>query len=280
MKNLSNHLAFLFLCALFTHPIFAQPGTYSWRENSDAANAIQYRIPPPSEFERIPVETNSFGNWLRNFPLKEGSPPVYLYNGQKKGNQSAQFAVMDLDVGKKDLQQCADAVMRLKAEYHFACGEYPSIHFNFTSGDRADYTKWSDGYRPKINGNNVSWVKSQRKDNSYENFRRYMETVFTYAGTHSLSLEMQPVPPENLQPGDVFIKGGFPGHAVIVMDVAQHPETGEKCFLLAQSYMPAQEMHILKNPQDPTLSPWYKIPQARLNTPEWGFDADMLRRFK
>ena len=51
---------------------------------------------------------------------------------------------------------------------------------------------------------------------------------------------------ENIEIGDVFIQGGFPGHAIIVVDLAEN-EVGEKCFLVAQSYMPAQEIHVLKN---------------------------------
>ncbi|MDR3713868.1 MAG: DUF4846 domain-containing protein [Puia sp.] len=58
----------------------------------------------------------SFGEWLRSIPLKKDKT-VYLYDGSRKQNQSAQFAVLDISVGKEDLQQCADAVMRLRAGY-------------------------------------------------------------------------------------------------------------------------------------------------------------------
>ena len=51
-----------------------------------------------------------------------------------------------------------------------------------------------------------------------------------------------------MQIGDVFIKGGFPGHAVVVLDMAENDRTGQRVFLLAQSYMPAQDIHIMKNP--------------------------------
>ena len=56
--------------------------------------------------------------------------------------------------------------------------------------------------------------------------------------------------------GDVFIKGGSPGHAVTIVDIAINPKTNKKVFLLAQSYMPAQEIKILKNPNNSELSPW------------------------
>ena len=56
----------------------------------------------------------TFGAWLRSVPLKKNLT-VYLYNGVPKRNQEAQFAVLDVSVGHEDLQQCADAVMRLRA---------------------------------------------------------------------------------------------------------------------------------------------------------------------
>jgi len=46
-----------------------------------------------------------------------------------------------------------------------------------------------------------------------------------------------------LQPGDIFYHGGSPGLAFMVLDVVEN-DLGNKMFLLAQSYMPAQEMHI------------------------------------
>jgi hypothetical protein len=79
--------------------------------------------------------------------------------------------------------------------------------------------------------------------------------------------------------GDIFIQGGFPGHAVLVTDIATNPRTGEKVFLLSQSYMPAQDIHILKNLNDPDLSPWYKLDfEDHLHTPEWTFYTDDLKR--
>ena len=85
---------------------------------------------------------------------------------------------------------------------------------------------------------------------------------------------------EELKIGDVFIKGGSPGHAVIVVDVAVNESTGEKVFMLAQSYMPAQEIHVLVNPNDAEFSPWYSADFGEeLMTPEWAFKRDMLKSF-
>jgi hypothetical protein len=91
---------------------------------------------------------------------------------------------------------------------------------------------------------------------------------------------MKPVSINDLNIGDVFIQGGSPGHAVIVVNAAKDPQTGEKIFLLAQSYMPAQEIQVLVNPADKRLSPWYTVPaDGEVKTPEWDFKTTDLKRF-
>lgn len=189
-------------------------------------------------------------------------------------------AVIDLDVGERDLQQCADAVIRLRAEYLYARQEYDKIHFNFTNGFRADYSKWLEGYRITVNGNEAKWVKKTGYSNDYESFRDYLEVVFAYAGTLSLSHELEHVELSGMKPGDVLIQGGSPGHCVLVIDMAEKADTKEKVFMLAQSYMPAQDIHILQNPDDRELSPWYRLGNTKeLKTPEWIFEAGNLQRF-
>ena len=73
-------------------------------------------IPLPKGFERIQSDSNSFGFYLQHFKLNANNT-VYYWDGTAKSNQSSHYAVLDISVGKKDLQQCADAIMRLRAEY-------------------------------------------------------------------------------------------------------------------------------------------------------------------
>ena len=49
-----------------------------------------------------------------------------------------------------------------------------------------------------------------------------------------------------------------------------------KIFLLAQSYMRAQDMHILLNPVNEKLSPWYEITDDII-CPEYAFTKDELK---
>jgi len=138
------------------------------------------------------------------------------------------------------------------------------------------------GYRIAINSSKVSWVKRTSPSNTYKDFWKYMEIIFSYAGNLSLSKELILVAKEDMKIGDIFIWGGSPGHAILVTDMAINPKTNEKLFLLSQSYMPAQEIQLLKNPNDSEFSPWYSLTDltTELKTPEWNFNVNQLKRFQ
>jgi hypothetical protein len=192
--------------------------------------------------------------------MRAESAPVLTYTGKPKWRQDVHVAVVDIDVGKRDLQQCADAIMRLRAEWLYSQSRDKEIAFNDTDGKRRRF--------------------AATKGRDHASFRKYMDLVFAYAGTYSLERELKSVNPRDVAIGDVFIKGGFPGHAVLVADMAENKTTGEKRFLLLQSYMPAQDMHVLKNPSSTDGSPWYAIPAGdQLVTPEWTFKSTQLRRW-
>lgn len=260
----------------------APPLVFPWLNTYAPSAALQQQIPVPEGYERLPLAKNAFGTWLRRLPLHPKGTPVLLYNGDNKPYQAGAYRVVDIDIGSRDLQQCADAVMRLRAEYLYQQKEYAAIHFNYTSGHTIRFSDWSQGKRPKVKGSKVYFTAPQgATDVSYKQFKRYLTNVYSYAGTASLSKEVLPKALENIQPGDLFIQGGFPGHAVLVMDVVQHTTTGKRLFLLAQSYMPAQSIHILHNPQQSALSPWYNNDfTGTLATPEWNFSAQDLRQFE
>jgi len=212
-------------------------------------------IPAPAGYQRLKTSSGSFGEWLRNIPLKK-SNTVYCWDGSLKKNQSVQLAVLDMPVGKKDLQQCADAVIRLRAEYLLAQKRFSEIVFI----DNADK------------------VYEWKGENNRSSFERYLEQVFGWCGSASLERQLKPLNDQRLiEPGDVFIKGGFPGHAMIVVDVAVNSH-GQRLFMLAQSYMPAQDIHIVNNPLEKEISPWYSLNDTII-TPEWIFYRSQLRKW-
>ena len=253
--------------------------TYFWKNEYDYSSALVNTIELPDGYHRIKTDYNSFAGWLQHLPISSDNT-VYLYSGEVKYNQTAQFNVLDIDVGDKDLQQCADAVMRLRAEYLYSFNQYDKIHFNYTNGVNIPFSKWSNGYYPSLKGNKVVWISSSN-NTSYKSFKKYLTNIYMYAGTASLEKELKSVVISEIQAGDVFIRGGFPGHAVIVLDVVVNEETNDKAFIIAQSYMPAQSIHILKNPKNNGFSPWYSVNEIKdvIETPEWNFYSSQLKRF-
>ncbi|MEP6748889.1 MAG: DUF4846 domain-containing protein, partial [Bacteroidota bacterium] len=219
--------------------------------NREADNTNPYSniaaIPLPEGFARVYADSSSFITWLRKLPLKRNKT-VYTFNGSPKANQTAQFAVLDVSVGNKDLQQCADAVIRLRAEYLYAQKRFSEI--DFTDNNDKHYRVPADANR------NV--------------FNQYLEKVFSYCGTASLDKQLQAVTDfKSIAAGDVLVKGGSPGHAMQVMDIAENKD-GKKIYLLAQSYMPAQDIHVVVNPANSKLNPWYEVnTDPVIETPEW-----------
>lgn len=241
---------------------------------------LQTRFLVPEGYERETVQEGSFSQFLRNYELKEDGSPVLLYDGREKGNQRAHAAVFKLPVEAEDLQQCADSIMRVYAEYFYHTGQPEKIAFHFSGGFLAEYEKWRQGSRIKIDGNRAYWASTASYDDSYETFRSFMRMVFAYAGTQSMVGESEEIPLSEIRIGDIFLKGGSPGHVVMVADVCQR-EDGKKAFLLAQGYMPAQEFHVLNNPAHGE-DPWYYEEEIAYPfiTPEYTFEEGSLRRLK
>lgn len=239
-----------------------QPATPSEIANIATGNSNPYptigNIPVPQGYTRPPASTGSYAAWLRKLPLKKNTT-VFLYNGIPKPNQSAQFAVINMPVGNKDLQQCADAVIRLYAEYQYSRQQFGAI--DFTDNAHKHYRLSAGAGRAA--------------------FEHYLEKVFSYCGTASLEKQLIKVTDfSQLQPGDVLIKGGYPGHAMQVVDMAANIY-GHKIYLLAQSYMPAQDIHIVVVPGKPLVHPWYAAnSQGSIETPEWVFQKEHLRRWQ
>lgn len=257
-----------------------QPAQFQQENHAPQISHKLSDIPLPKGYKRIAADNNSFAAYSRNISLKEDNT-VYLFNGTKKGNQSAQYAVLNIDVGDKDLQQCADAVMRLRSEYLFANKKFSEISFQFTNGFQCDFEHYAQGYRVVFSGNKCSWAKQAENNYSHSALRKYLDLIYSYSGTKSLYQQMQAIPFSSIQPGCVLLQKREPyGHAVTVMDMAYNSQTKDTIFLLSQSYMPAQDIHILRNPMNDDLSPWYSVKDEEIiETPEWTFTKGDLKKF-
>ncbi len=260
-------------------PYMAQASPWAWRTKREPPARTLDHIKPPLGATRAATTAGSFGAWLRTLPLRPAGTPVNLFDGRRKPNQSAHHAVVDLDLIGRDLQQCADALIRLRAEYLWSAGRKGEIRFNLTNGMTVPWMRWSKGGRVRVvRGKRTRWVPGPRSA-SRRTFKRYLRFVMIYAGTASLSRELKRPKLSQLAPGDILVQGGFPGHGVLVLDMARHKD-GRRYVLLGQSYMPAQDFHVLRNHRDRKLSPWFPVAALAdgLDTPEWpGFTSAHIR---
>lgn len=194
-------------------------------------------FPPPQEARR--VEADAFGRWLRQRALAPADQPVRTHDGRRVGHSAR---VVELPMVSGDLQQCADSILRLRAEWRKERGE--PILFHATSGDPMPWSRWLAGERPYAEGRGLVWRKGAKGG-----WESYLTRVFMWAGTLSLeAYDTEPATGEPV-PGDILVKGGSPGHAVVLMDVARDAR-GRTFVLVGEGYMPAQDFHVELGPHD------------------------------
>lgn len=257
---------------------------YPWLADPAAAvppeaGPLDERFDPPQGFARVDLAPGSFGAWLRRLPLARAGSAVLSFRGDvvlPAGHDNL-AAVVALDVGAADLQQCADSILRLHAEWLYAQGRRDAS-YRAASGAPMPFARWARGERLVPRGLSFAWAPQARPDAGHATYRRWLDAVFAYANTGSLARDGEPVPAAELRPGDFVVQAGAPGHAVLVLDLARAPD-GRRALLLGQGFMPAQSFQVLR---PSPASAWFLVdPDAQaLATPFWPpFPWKALRRF-
>lgn len=242
---------------------------------------LDARFPSPAGFTRVAAAPGSYAAWLRGLPVRTDRAAVLAYDGRPLFRPSA--AVVALDVGDRDLQQCADTVIRLHAEYLWHRGRAAEAAYHFTSGDRSAWKDWRRGERFKVAGSRVERVRGAARPDTWAAWRGWLAHTFRYAGTQSLRLDSDPVGARPLRAGDFLVQPGGPGHAVVLLDVAEHPD-GRRAALIGQGFMPAEDLHVLQMP-GALDDVWFLLPPPEggsIMTPSWPrpFARDQARRFR
>lgn len=241
---------------------------------------IKSRVDVPKNYKRVDYKKGSFQAYLRNYELKPFGSKIINFDDSEYFWQRGHIGVLEIPVPKNGLQQCADALIRIRSEYLWDTHRKDEIGFKFTSGHYCSWTKYAEGYRPKINGNKVTFHKTNSANASKENFYKYLNLIYMYSGTLSLYNELELIDAKDLKIGDMLIKGGSPGHIVMLADEVIN-EKGEKLFLLFQGNTPAQSVHLVKNLEDSKISPWYKLKDdAVIPVSNYTFRSSKFVRFK
>lgn len=198
-------------------------------------------IRPPLGFERVEVNPESFGGFIREFPLQKRGSHMHYFDGSIAFLQYWGYAVLDLPMISNN-EQCADAIMRIHSEYLWNKGVPGQIHFL------------------NCNGQNVFYRGDK---NDRKAFEKYLCRVFDVSNTATLRIQLKNKNWKDIAPGDVLVhaaaNGHGYGHAVLIADVAINRSTGKKAIMIAQSSTPALTMHILRDFLHPINSPWLII---------------------
>jgi hypothetical protein len=220
---------------------------------------------------------------VRELPLAPQGTPVTSYDGKelRPGDDEYVENVIGIDVGTADLQQSADVIVRLHAEWLWSRGERDKISYVASSKLPLPLSRWEKGQRLiSDNGTDVFWaIQGKPKDVSYAEFRKYLDAVFNWGNSTSLSARARKLEkPEDLLPDDFFLHSHPPGHVAIVLDVAEKPG-GERVALLGQALNPAQSLHILRPGR---ATPWFSLrPTSAIVTPYTSeFTWSELRRLE
>lgn len=228
---------------------------------NDYGKTVLERFDPPINYDRVLLSTNTFGEYLRTLSLKPEGVGAKFYNGKTKPNDNVYVSVVDLPISPKDLQSSSDAIIRLKSEFLFSQKKYDQISFH-SGEENINFTDFAEG------------------EFTEERFNQYLDYTMEKVSTPSFCSDLMKINLKDIQVGDMFVQNSEPnGHAVIVVDLVKNSK-GEKLFLLAQSFQPAQEIQIIANPTRDDISPWYQVKEGELLTPEWRFMTSDLMRFK
>ena len=252
---------------------------YLW-EQEGGTDTVRTRIGSPPGYVRTAVTPLGWSEWLRYLPVKEENV-VHYYNDDTRSRAKA-ATVINMPVGKTNLRHAAEMIIQLRAEYHYSIRKHGAIHPMAIFGQPLPWVDWARGKRLTTERHRPKWVQREASDSTYPNFQAYLETILHHVGTVSLAEQTSPVyGAADARIGDVFVRPGFPGHAVLIGDMVEHPVTGQRAVLLAQGNRPAQAFHVVLNPAEPKKKdPWFYLSnREKIVTPDGTFSISDLRRF-
>lgn len=259
-------------------PCPVERSAYPWPQNEPDFTPLAQRIEAPEGFARVNAGEGSWAEWLRHLPVRKPGTLVRDLGGSSvvAANLYPPAAVLDMDVRK--YQECADVVLRLRAEYLLQAGRDEQIVFHLTGGGDISWPQWKQGMRPRYDGRRLHFARTGQPCSSRECFDAFLHSVYEWCGTLSLATEGTVVGSGAPRIGDFFVHGGSPGHGAIIVDLATDG-AGRWRALLAHGYMPAQTPHVLRTPGGAT---WFDLERDKpVRLPIWGsFTWSELRRFE
>ncbi len=254
------------------------------RANRSHGDTLAERIAPPAGFsrERDPAVDRSRRGCV-GCPLKSHGAPVLLHTGQPKPRQDVHAAVVDIDVGAP-----RPAAMRRRshaAERRVALRERANRSPSPSTTPAAPNRCHTRAGQP-ANGRAYRGAPSSgRRRPPPTRHTRVSAAIWIPSSSgperHHWNANSSPFRVRH-RGRRRFHQGWFSRPRRARRRCRDRTRAGEKRVLLAQSYMPAQSIHVLNNPASVDGLPWYDVADAAsaLVTPEWTFPPGSLKRWR
>lgn len=235
---------------------------------------------PSRDFHRIVIKDNSFASFLRQLPLNKPGSDVLNHRGGvfKSGNDTSVAFVVDMNINGRRLEQCMDILVRIYAEYLWENNLTEDLNLPIPGGYRLAWQKWMEGFRPAFKGINMSLNQTAPANSTIQSYRSYLNTVYSESHTQQFYHAYQTLNRTDVQIGDIIIKRGTKGHAVMIVDLAINKE-GNMIALIGNGDTPACQFFLLNYRSD---QPWVPLDftQETLSLPlKRKMSWDGLRRF-
>lgn len=238
----------------------AEMDWYPWIKNSTlgrpkAQSALRQRFVDPQGYQRIAVNPETLGEWLRFLPVAAPGTVVADINGKAAVVTLAGFvaAVVAIDMHAED---SADALLRLHAEWRFSKGDRATINYASNSGRLMPFSRWIAGERIVLKRQDWDWaVKATPLANpTYTDLRNFLDAAYQWTDPRALAIQGKVLDSSDVAPGDYFVHAGKDSTLVIVLDVAKNA-AGEPALLLGHVAAPHQNMYVMRASNE---SAWFK----------------------
>lgn len=281
-----NHNMKYFIVFLFSFSFIA--GAFAQNKSllnlNDEGTVIKDRVEVPDGYIRPPFPESSFQNFLRSMPMKKAGAKVMKYDGYNKFFD-CYAAVVDMDFPmESDVIHSEHTIQLIRSLYFYKTEKYDLMRFSYDDNRNMDFFEYGSGIR--FVWQDSIYVKEEiaSEDFSINAFNNYLGDLYGESTTRGLKADTREIEFGEMSVGDLLLQPGnqhSKGHTVMVMDMAIDPLTGERLVLFGQGFEPTQDFHIIDNPYEEDISPWYRVDEDAhfFSTIQWTFRKKHCRRF-
>lgn len=290
MKKQSFCFLVAFFCFGFSAIAFAGPegqklveeytSKYPSFELKDTAYTFETEFILPEGFS-YPSDNklSEFSRWVSHFPIWHKTKQIGRWDGGKAMEYDKVSRVVHLP-WKGQVYTDAGFMVRILFDYLLARHKEMEAAYTPVSGDVCTYPQYLKSKMMYNNRGAVVWQPADERPHSLQEYYKFMYNNQLNSNYAGLILNSDPVKPEDVQPGDMFIahdSTGRKGVAYIALNMIVSGK-GEKRFAFATGCQNACDFHIVLL-NDNRNAPWVPVSTLQALAPP-GSVVSGFYRFK